>query len=455
MTSQLTTMQALLSAWVRKPLSPLLLLMLAGAVFVASETSYQQTRSSLNASIALSESRTNSSRLLQLLTDMEAAEFGFLTTGQQKYLDRYARGKAQLPALAQTVTGFFSEQGAEGQLASKKIDAYLRKRMSHIDQLLLAANGADPGTAAALIQNEHRHIETERLSLTIKEQLDRAALLQQGSRASIYDALLLDRVAVGSLTLVSVISILLFVHQLKGQERGRGLERERLETQVQQRTKRITELAAHFQSVREEERSRIARELHDELGALLTVSKLEIARARNKAGQTNENLATLDRVTEAIDRGIALKRRIMEDLSPSSLTHLGLTIAIENLCKDMSVTLGIPVQLSSSELDLSRPAELAVYRFVQEALTNIGKHASASRVTVLLHSDQSNGPVVIEVRDDGIGFDAIAPEDGRHGLSGMQFRAESLGGSLQIYSDPGVGTRVRMEFPRSVATAAG
>ena len=199
--------------------------------------------------------------------------------------------------------------------------------------------------------------------------------------------------------------------------------------------------------MREDERSHVARELHDELGAVLTVSKLEIARARNKSDQPGEIGASLDRVTKALDKGIALKRRIIEDLTPSSLTHLGLKIALENLCNDMSVSLAIPVRLSVTSVQLTPQAELAVYRFVQEALTNIGKYAAATQVTVALTSQA--GYAAVEVQDDGIGFDALALRAGRHGLSGMQFRAESLGGSMSVVSIPGEGSTLRIGFPEA------
>ena len=180
---------------------------------------------------------------------------------------------------------------------------------------------------------------------------------------------------------------------------------------------------------------------------MLTVSKLEIARARNKAGGQPEILLALARVIQSLDQGIALKRRIIEDLSPSSLTHLGLRIALENLCHDMSETLAVPVRLSMASFQLADPAQLAVYRFVQEALTNIGKYASATQVTVAL--TVVAGHVAVEVQDDGVGFDALASRAGQHGLTGMQFRAESLGGSMSILSIPGRGSTLRIEFPQS------
>ena len=123
---------------------------------------------------------------------------------------------------------------------------------------------------------------------------------------------------------------------------------------------------------------------------------------------------------------------------------MGLAVALQNLCGDMGDSLGIPVRLTMADSRLSRDAELAVYRFVQEALTNVGKYASATEVEVRL--EVASGKATVTVRDDGSGFDTTNPRAGHHGLAGMQFRAESLGGSKRIESAPGKGTVVSIEF---------
>ena len=265
--------------------------------------------------------------------------------------------------------------------------------------------------------------------------------------------------AVGSLTLVALLSLFLFLRQLQAQDRERasqqrGLlqEREQLEDEVERRTDRLTQLAKYLQSVREDERAHLARELHDELGGLLTASKLDIARARMKTADPPELLVRLDRVNDHLNKCIALKRRIIEDLRPSALANLGLTVALQNLCDDMSVSLAIPVKLVAAQFHLPPEAELAVYRFVQEALTNIGKYAAAKQVEVTLK--EVDGGATVEVVDDGVGFDPQASRADHHGLAGMQFRAESLGGTMNVSSAPGRGTRVHINFPQSAAEAA-
>lgn len=433
--------------WVRERLAFPLLLGLTAAILFVSENTYDETTSTLGGGISLTESRLKSARLLQLLTDAETAEYGFLLTRNDEFLTRFAKAQQELPAVQLAVANFLASQGDEGAHAARYVDEFTDRKFAQVSRSLELARAGSVAAADQLASDEQVRSEIPELRQTLNGQLDKAATLQQAARVTIYDALLVNRVVVGSLALVTVFSLLTLVHQLRRQDRERTGERERLEVEVQRRTAQLTELARHFQSVREDERGYVARELHDELGAVLTVSKLEIARARSKSDQPREIVASLDRVTQSLDRGIALKRRIIEDLTPSSLTHLGLKIALENLCKDMSASLAIPVALSVTSFQLSQEAELAVYRFVQETLTNIGKYAGATQVSVTLTSH--DGRAAVEVTDDGIGFDALARRAGRHGLSGMQFRAESLGGSMRIVSVPGEGSTLRIEFPQS------
>jgi signal transduction histidine kinase len=433
--------------WARKRLAFPLLVLLAAAVLFVSEQTYKETTSTLRGGIALTDSRIQSARLLQLLTDAETAEYGYLLTGQADLVDRFTQAQKELPAVQRAVNEFLTSQGVDGGSTARYVAEFTDRKFAHVGQALALASAGNAEAARKLLRDEKASTDIVELRRVLTVQLEKAASMQQAARVSIYDALLANRVVVGVLTLTTLIGLFMFLRQLKRQDRERSEERGRLEFEVKSRTARLTELARYFQSVREDERSSVARELHDELGAVLTVSKLEIARARNKAGHDPEILASLARVIQSLDQGIALKRRIIEDLSPSSLTHLGLKIALENLCHDMSVSLAVPVQLSMAGFQLSPVAQLAVYRFVQEALTNIGKYARATQVTVTLTSVA--GHAAVEVQDNGVGFDAELARAGRHGLSGMQFRAESLGGTMSVFSAAGKGTTLRIEFPQS------
>ena len=225
-------------------------------------------------------------------------------------------------------------------------------------------------------------------------------------------------------------------------------ERDQLGVEVLRRTGQLTELARHLQTVREDERSHLARELHDELGALLTSSKLDVARLKSRLGVLTPEVADrLQHLNEGLNSGIALKRRIIEDLRPSSLSNLGLVAALEILMREWGERSDLVVHGELEPVDLCASAELTVYRLVQEALTNISKYARASEVKVTLAA--ADGRVRVSVRDNGVGFDVSESRVSAHGLLGMRYRLETEGGSLLLTSSAGAGTLLEADLPAS------
>jgi signal transduction histidine kinase len=206
-------------------------------------------------------------------------------------------------------------------------------------------------------------------------------------------------------------------------------------------------------SVREDERQRLARELHDELGGLLTAAKLDLARMRSGGPLPPALAERVQKVNERLNDGISLKRRIIEDLRPSALDQLGLTASLRALCQDAAEGLGIEIEQVLQEVDLAPDVNLTVYRLVQESLTNIRKYAHARRVVVRL-AQPLRGSVQVSVQDDGSGFDLRTASVGRHGLAGMRYRVEAHGGSMQITSSPGKGTMVSAVLPSASASGA-
>jgi signal transduction histidine kinase len=199
--------------------------------------------------------------------------------------------------------------------------------------------------------------------------------------------------------------------------------------------------------VREAERTRIARELHDELAQWLTALKMDAAWLGARLPQHEDKLvARVAKMKDVVDNTVAAMRRIAAALRPAMLDDLGLIPAIENLLAELSGRTGIDVKLSGSEPDtrLEEPLATAVYRMVQEALTNVARHAGASRVTVEIAGALERLHVV--VRDDGRG---MKPDPGRKsfGLLGIRERARTLGGSARIYSPPEGGTVVEIDLP--------
>lgn len=249
--------------------------------------------------------------------------------------------------------------------------------------------------------------------------------------------------SVGALACSALGLLYLYMRQTGRLQR----ERDRLELEVDRRTAQLTELAQHLQSAREDERGRLARELHDELGALLTAAKLDAARIRARLTPPPPEIdERLTHLSETLNSGIALKRRIIEDLRPSTLTNFGLVTALEILCREFGERTQLDVRCHFEPLSLGPSADLTTYRLVQEALTNIAKYASARRVDVTLA--EIGAWASISVADDGVGFDANQRQvSSAHGLIGMRYRVEAAGGTLSVYSTPGRGTAIVGRLP--------
>ncbi|MBC7942496.1 MAG: histidine kinase, partial [Chitinophagaceae bacterium] len=217
------------------------------------------------------------------------------------------------------------------------------------------------------------------------------------------DALCLNRAVSAALTVFSAVALWLFVRLRSRTDDQAAQQQARLEGQVQARTADLREPNDHLQTAREDERSHLAREMHDEMGGFLSALKLDVVRLRKTPDMPPGALDKAAQIGQRLDQVIALKRRVIEDLHPSALDMLGLKISLEILCREAADDLGIPVRTELHEVDLPAPARLTVYRLVQESLTNIRKYAQAREVAVrLLHQGNT---AQVEVRDDGRGFD--------------------------------------------------
>ena len=284
--------------------------------------------------------------------------------------------------------------------------------------------------------------------------------INQG-REGIYLALLLSRIGIIVVSLSGLLAFFLYQRQTVAlklqqleQQRLVQAERDHLEVQVIQRTAQLTELTIHIQTTREDERHRLARNLHDDLGALLTSAKLDAARIKSRiSNSAPEALDLLAHLVDTLNSGIALGRRIIEDLRPSALANLGLAASLEILAREFSADTGVEVLCALEPVELAADSELIAYRLVQEATTNVAKYAHASKVWIALTPQDDQ--VEVSVRDDGVGFDTEVKRPSAYGLVGMRFRVEASAGKLSIASKPGHGTRVSATLPVKPPTMAG
>ena len=222
---------------------------------------------------------------------------------------------------------------------------------------------------------------------------------------------------------------------------------------------RIKALLERLVSVQEEERRRIARNLHDQLGQRITALRLSVSALKDDAALgvdlLQQRIEAIDRIAAQIDRDVD---GIAWDLRPASLDDMGLGAALEAMVRDWSETRGVRGELHvSTILDGRLPPDMEshLYRIVQEALNNVAKHAAASRASVLLK--RTSGDVEVIVEDDGCGFDVegvTTSRGGGMGLTGIQERASLMGGQLEVESTPGAGTTLFVRIPVQASAGA-
>lgn len=206
-------------------------------------------------------------------------------------------------------------------------------------------------------------------------------------------------------------------------------EQRQQQEELRQSREQLRELAAHINRVREEQRARISRELHDVVGGMLTSVKLDIQRLKRRAddpGIAGIVAGLLDLVQESIDT----VRSISEDLRPGVLDHLGLQAALETALRQFSERSEISCQLidDTHVLQLPQAKATAIYRICQEALTNIARHANASQVVI--HLQEVDGSLQVNIEDNGRGLPSLTPTGKSIGLLSMAERAREFGGSL-------------------------
>ncbi len=226
-------------------------------------------------------------------------------------------------------------------------------------------------------------------------------------------------------------------------------ERVKAEEEIRNTAKRLRELTAHLQTIREEERKRIGREIHDELGQQLTAIKMDVTWIDKKTPEDavifKEKLKSVILLLDESNQSV---RRILSELRPSILDDYGLLDALNWHGKSFTDNTGIPLEIISSKEDFKLPEPVAtcIFRIFQESLTNVSRYAQAKKVMTTLNINTHS--IEVSIEDDGIGFDKKALKNRRaFGIIGMKERVNSLGGKFELVSAKGKGTKIEISLP--------
>ena len=443
---------------IRKIAVSLTIAVIAAVLMVSiNEAGYKRSLQALDTLTKTQATRAKLNLLMQQMLDAETGLRGYLLTGEERYLEPYNSASAAISSSMDDLRGIFIMDPKELATFTPLARQVERKTSEMELSLRLYRQGNDEAWRFVMFTDVGME-NMDAIRGHIKTLMDSIDQRVKSNLADIEQTLGLSRLGIATVTALGILGFFMYLRQANALQHSHQREQEiqrdernRLEEVVRDRTAALTELATHLQQVREDERAHLARELHDELGSLLTAAKLDVARLKSKIDTSTPDVS--ERIThliETLNSGIALKRRIIEDLRPSSLSNLGLTTALEILTREFGERSNIEVECSLEQVDLPESTQLTVYRVVQASLTNIGKYARASHVIVTVHNYPTY--VAVQIQDDGQGFETASMRPNSHGLAGMKHRVEAVGGRLTVASQLGKGTTISAVIPLTMAS---
>ena len=399
-----------------------------------------------------------------LVNAAETGQRGFLLTGRPEYLEPYTAAVPHIEGAMRRLRERVRNADAEQRERVARLNALVGKKLLELESTLLLYRTAGRDAAFELLG-------TDLGRRTMDEVRETADGLVNAERAGLATAVAgwqqdinTSRFGMHVLT-GSTIALLLAVWFMAGREMALRMRTQtelaenqrRLEGLVESRTAELSELSDYLHEVSEKEKSRIARDIHDELGSILVSAKMDVSWVAARLVQADPpGAARLERVLATLDDGVEIKRRLIEELRPTLLDNLGLGAALQWQVGEVCGSAGLDCAVNvpdDDEVEYPPDIAIALFRIVQEALTNTVRYAKASRVTVDLARDAE--AIHLVIHDDGIGIPPGAIDNRlSHGLLGMRQRVRALKGDFSIRGGPGEGTTVRVRVPAHSGRAA-
>jgi signal transduction histidine kinase len=428
------------------------------SVFVLSETGRIRLTDSYDDAIRSMWVTERLGDLTSRLLEAESGQRGYLLVRRPGYLEPYTAALPKIDLLRREIRDYYAKRHDQRQMqAFDEVSDLISAKLSELEQTLKLAQAGRSELALQVMGTDVGQRSMDRIRAGIAglqaRERERTYALVEEWRSSQQ----LSRAGVAATTALNIVLLVLIMRWMK-QDWLRSRDREEeLDSLVRERTTQLANLASYLHEVSETEKTRLGRELHDELGATLTAVKMDVAWTRGKLAPGQVALAEkLERAARNLDMCIQVKRRIIEDLRPTTLANFGLMTAARELAEQTAERAGWKLNLDLPDDDPELPEEtaIALYRILQETLNNAAKYAKATTVRIALVGNL--GECVVEIEDNGVGFNPRNVRTKASGLVGMRQRVEPHGGRFYIHSQPGKGTLVRVSVPlkKSPATAA-
>jgi len=391
-----------------------------------------------------------------LVTDAESGLRGYYLSGSDTYLGPLRTAQRELDGQFDILKTLLADNPSQLKNLAQ-LHTLVTRRISLMNQGLdvYRHGGLSDIVAIAQTQEDKTHMDEIRLQVVIMTG-EQNELVAAGSK-SFYERYRLAALRGLGINVAALVTLVLFYNLIRrgfrarlNAERALQQTNDHLESLVTERTEQLSVLSRHLIRVSEEEKARLARELHDEMGANLTAIGMHLAAVGDQLKTSHpDQAATLGRARATLIETVELKRRIVEDLRPSLLDNLGLSAALQSYCEDFGRVTGVHCEaLIEGDIDGAGPMQaIALFRITQESLNNVAKYAKARHVVV--HLAREGEAFTLEVSDDGVGIPPDAMRRPKsHGLLGMRERALLLGGTLRVdRGGNGIGTTVHACVP--------
>jgi len=390
----------------------------------------------------------------------ESAQRGFLVTERAEYLNPFNQALDEARLSIKTLKENFDDEvisdviKQEGDLL-QAIAASVEAKATEMQMTIQLAKSGNIKNAKQIINLDQGLVEASKFTEQTQQLTDlQLKLLEEiRSKRNAYAALSRASLIGSAIALSFLVMVVIrqLINEIANRDRlSQALAKERLtlEVNLKERTDLLETLAVDYQYDVERERRKLARELHDELGSILTATKMDISwvvrTLKDIAPQVSDKLR---KTSTYIDQGIQFKRRIVQELHPAMLSTFGFWPAMKELVESAA-------ERNQWELDLILPDEstqlrealgLIAYRIVQESLNNASKYAKATKVSVSIMVELKH--LKLEIEDNGVGMDMKVVGAETHGLTGMRHRVQAIGGHLEIISEPGKGVFTRALIP--------
>lgn len=390
-----------------------------------------------------------------LMLEAENGQRGYMLTLDTRYLEPFESAVTLIGPAFDRLRGFSPSPDLRNRVDEMEATASERLQVARLTISLLQADAQEDaidvlrgGRGKALMDRFREQLA----SFDAVAQQEVATLRGRQSRAGLWPRLAALTSSLLAFGLLLTVGRLLIRsardRQLEAEEAA--LEAQRMQRLVDARTAELSDLSSHLQTVSEREKAELARNLHDELGGLLTAARMDLSWLQGATkGLDPEIGEKLQQLNMALQEAMDVKRRVVESLRPALLDHFGLPTALQNYFDETCKKAGIACTTTIPEdmADIPQDLAIALFRVGQESLTNIVRHARARNVHMAV--DDVDNAIRVTVVDDGVGVDLTGRQfRGSHGINGMRHRVRGLGGTFDIQSAPGAGTRIRISVPR-------